>query len=125
MIENIEKLVSEDTLEMIDYLQSQKITGYEKVLEMLNDENEANNLSLFILEESKLYGGYAYKHSTFEVNLLEKNKEAIFEALKNRPELIIIHDAYLQWVNLKDINPSLSDDDAKKLKEELIIFLNK
>ncbi len=89
MIENIEKLVSEDTLEMIDYLQSQKITGYEKVLEMLNDENEANNLSLFILEESKLYGGYAYKHSTFEVNLLEKNKEAIFEALKNRPELII------------------------------------
>lgn len=125
MIKDIAKMVSEDTLEMIDYLQSQKVIGYEKVIAMLEDENEANNLSLFILEESKLYGGYAYKHSTFEVNLLEKNKKVIFEALKNRPELSIVHEAYLKWVNLKDINPSLTDSEAKILKEELIDFLNK
>ena len=125
MIKDIEKMVSEDTLEMIDYLQSQKVNGYEKVIAMLDDENEANNLSLFILEESKFYGGYAYKHSTFEVNLLEKNKEVIFETLKNRPELQIVHDAYLKWVNLKDINPSLTEAEAKSLKEELINFLNK
>lgn len=38
MIENIEKMVSEDTLEMVDYLQSQKVEGYEKILKMLEME---------------------------------------------------------------------------------------
>lgn len=124
MIKNINKLLSEDTLEMISYLQTEKINGYQDIINMLDDELSANNLNLFILEESKLFGGFAYKHSTFEVNLLNENKEVIFEAIKNIPALKIIHDTYLKWVDLKDINPALTEDEALKLKEDLLAFLN-
>lgn len=116
----IKKLLTEDCVEILAFLESNSIAGKNQVFETIENQKGVNALEVLILQLSKTFGAFAFSQ-TDEISIF-KNK--IKEIYTYFPEFKIIAPIYINEINLTDINENLSHSEAQTQKEQLISFFN-
>lgn len=105
----LKRLLSEDCIELFDYLKTNNTPEASALLALADDERAIIHLEFAILQITRIFGAYAFKNTQSVTHF----RENLVQVYAEYPEFKILSAIYLENVQLNEINGNLCEADSK------------
>jgi hypothetical protein len=109
MNNSLKQLLSEDCIELFEYLKTNSTPESSALLALIEDEKVIIHLEFAILQITRIFGAYAFKNTQSVTHF----KENLVQVYETYPEFKILSDIYLRNVTLHEINENLCESDSQ------------